>query len=136
LGHLGQLQGQDIYHLFMHKYLVAIVGKDNIKKRIVRGALGGVIGLLLSALGGGFSGEQNLFVVLFLFLFVGVPTGVLTPIALFRLIGLLIIFAGCVIVFGLTVEPMSKGQGIYFILIGLIPWWKFLKSLFKKDISN
>jgi hypothetical protein len=120
----------------MNKFLVALVGKDNIKKRLLRGALGGVIGLLLSFLGGGFSGEQNLFVVLSLFLLVGVPTGVLTPLALFRLIGLLIMFAGFVILFGLTVEPMSKGQGIYFILIGLIPWWRLLKNLFSKEKST
>lgn len=116
----------------MNKFLIAIIGKDPIKKRLIRGAIGGSIGLVLSALGGGFSGDQNLIVVIFLFLFVGIPTAALTPLTLFRLLGLLIIFAGCVIVFGLTVEPMSKGQGIYFILIGLIPWWKLIKRETKK----
>ena len=111
----------------MQNFVTAIIGTDNLRKRCVRGSIGGLIGLILSAIGGGFSGDQNLVVVLFLFLLVGIPTALLTLLSLFRLIGLLIIIAGCVILFGLTVEPMPKGQGIYFILIGLIPWWKLIK---------
>ena len=116
----------------MKRFLMTITGSDSVKKRLIRGTVGGFIGLLLSALGGGFSGGQNLIVVVFLFLLVGLPTAVLTPIALFRLIGLLIILAGGVILFGLTVEPMPKGQGVYFILMGLIPWWKLIKKDAKK----
>ena len=116
--------------------LNVLIGTDPLKKRLIRGSIGGGIFLLLSALGGGMSGGVGVLVPLLLFALFGALCGALTPMNILRSIGIVLILMGGTILLGLTVDPMEKGQGFWFLALGLATWWSALKRFFNKTKSN
>lgn len=119
----------------MSKTFIVLFGTDPRGKRIKRGAIGGGVALLLSAIGGGMSGV-GVVIPLAMFIFFGAICAALTPMNILRSIGICLILLGGTIVLGLTVDPMDKGQGFYFLALGLATWWSALKKFFQKNNSN
>ena len=116
----------------MNNFLVGIIGNDLIMRRLIRGITGGLTGHLIMFLAGGFSGDQNLLIVLLVFLAGAIPTAVLTPKALIKFIGLFFIFAGSVIFLGLNHTELSKAWGILLALLGFAPWLPQIKEASKR----
>jgi hypothetical protein len=116
----------------MLKIMEVIFGKDPLKKRLKRGAIGAGIFLLLSALGGGLSGGDMFFAIVFVGGFAATIVGALTPMNTLRLIGAGLMLAGATIILGLTVQPMDKGQGFWFFGLGLATWWSAITNFLSK----
>ena len=116
----------------MPKAVAIVIGTDPLKKRLIRGFIGGGVCLLLSAFGGGMSGGVGVLIPLIFFALFGTICGALTPMNILRSIGIVLMLMGGTIILGLTVDPMAKGQGFWFFGLGLATWWSTIRKLLNR----